>query len=238
MNAKKDKPIAQDAYDSLAESYAALIDTKPHNAYYEQPATLSLLPDVQGKRVLDAGCGPGSYAEWLVNNGAGVVAFDVNEKMIQLARERLGDKAEILHADLRNPLDFLDSDSFDIVISPLVLDYVEDWGPVFSEFYRVLKKGGVLVFSIEHPYTKYAIYHETSNYFKTETVEYTWKGFGAPVNVPSYRRPFSEVINPLVEVGFTLDKLLEPLPTEKFREKDYEKLIKRPGFLCVRASKG
>lgn len=60
-------PVA-DMYDALAEAYAARADTKPHNAYYERPATLSLLPDVVGKRVLDAGCGPGIYTEWLVRS--------------------------------------------------------------------------------------------------------------------------------------------------------------------------
>ena len=74
------KPIALDAYETLAESYAARVDTKPHNAYYERPATLSLLPQVKGKRVLDAGCGPGVYAEWLVEHGAEVVAFDVSTR--------------------------------------------------------------------------------------------------------------------------------------------------------------
>jgi 2-polyprenyl-3-methyl-5-hydroxy-6-metoxy-1,4-benzoquinol methylase len=68
-NDHEDKPVALDAYDALAESYAALVDTKPHNAYYERPATLSLLPDVRGKRVLDAGCGPGVYSEWLASRG-------------------------------------------------------------------------------------------------------------------------------------------------------------------------
>jgi hypothetical protein len=43
-----------DAYEALAESYAARVDTKPHNAYCERPATLSLLPAIGGKRVLDA----------------------------------------------------------------------------------------------------------------------------------------------------------------------------------------
>ncbi|HET91353.1 MAG TPA: class I SAM-dependent methyltransferase, partial [Chloroflexi bacterium] len=69
------EPIAQEAYNSMAEAYAARVDTKPHNAYYERPATLSLLPDIRGKRVLDAGCGPGVYAEWLAESGAEVVAF-------------------------------------------------------------------------------------------------------------------------------------------------------------------
>jgi 2-polyprenyl-3-methyl-5-hydroxy-6-metoxy-1,4-benzoquinol methylase len=64
-----DDPIALDAYETLAEAYASVIDTKPHNAYYERPATLSLLPEVRGKRVLDAACGPGVYAEWLLSRG-------------------------------------------------------------------------------------------------------------------------------------------------------------------------
>ncbi|MCZ7544674.1 MAG: hypothetical protein M5R40_14640 [Anaerolineae bacterium] len=43
-----DQPIARDAYEALAERYAALIDDKAHNAHYERPAMLALLPDVAG----------------------------------------------------------------------------------------------------------------------------------------------------------------------------------------------
>lgn len=240
MKAKKDKPLAQEAYDELAEIYAAMVDTKPHNAYYERPATLSLLPEVKGKRVLDAGCGPGVYAEWLVEHGAEVVAFDANEKMVRLAQQRLADKAQVLQANLEHPLDFLADASFDVVVSPLVMDYVKEWGPTFKEFHRVLKSGGCLVFSMEHPYMKYATHHLMSNYFKVELVEFTWTGFGKPVRVPSYRRPMSAVINPLLNAGFILEQILEPLPTQEFFEKDpedYEELSRSPGFMCVKAIK-
>jgi SAM-dependent methyltransferase len=241
MEDEAKRPIAQDAYDMLAEAYAARVDTKPHNAYYERPATLSLLPDVKGRCVLDAGCGPGVYAEWLVDRGAEVVAFDANEKMIRLARERLGDRAQVLQANLEQPLDFLADDTFDIVLGPLVMDYVKDWERVFKAFYRVLRKEGVLVFSMEHPYAKYDDHRGTSNYFEVELVAYEWTGFGAPVRVPSYRRPLSAVVNPLVKEGFVLERILEPKPTEEFRQhapEDYEELSKSPGFMCVRARKG
>jgi len=233
------KPIALDAYEALAESYAALVDTKPHNAYYERPATLSLLPEVSGKRVLDAGCGPGVYAEWLADHGAEVVAFDVSPKMVRLAKQRLGTKAHVLQADLDQPLDFLEDDSFDIVLSALALDYIEDWNKVFKEFYRVLRQGGHLVFSTGHPFAEFLL-HGTESYFRTETVDYEWTGFGMPVRVPYYRRPLNALVNPLLEAGFILERLLEPTPTEQFREKEpqeYEELSKRPGFLCVRARK-
>ena len=241
MANRKSKPIAQEAYDELAEAYAAMVDTKPHNAYYERLATLSLLPEVKGKRVLDAGCGPGAYAEWLVEHGAEVVALDANEKMVRLARQRLGSKAQVLLANLEQPLDFLADGSFDVVVSPLVMDYIRDWESAFREFHRVLRVGGCLVFSMEHPYSKYDYHRQTSNYFEVEQVEFTWRGFGKPVRVPSYRRPMSAVTNPLVRAGFILEQILEPLPTQEFKEdepEDYEKLIHSPGFMCVKAVKG
>jgi 2-polyprenyl-3-methyl-5-hydroxy-6-metoxy-1,4-benzoquinol methylase len=48
-----------------------------------------LLGEIQGNRVLDAGCGPGIYAGLLVGKGAEVVAFDASERMVRLAKERL-----------------------------------------------------------------------------------------------------------------------------------------------------
>ena len=240
MIIRRKTPLAQDTYNAIADAYAARIDTKAHNAYYERPATLSLLPDVRGKYVLDAGCGPGVYAEWLVAHGASVVALDGNPKMVKLARHRLGKTVRVILANLESPLDFLQDGEFDLVISPLVMDYLKDWASIFNEFYRVLKVGGIFVFSMGHPFQQYDIHRQTSNYFDVELVEYPWTGFGQRVNMPSYRRPMSEVVNPLIATGFTLSKILEPLPTVEFQETapdDYQELIRNPGFMCLRAVK-
>ena len=235
-----DNPVALDAYESLAEAYAAAIDTKPHNAYYERPTTLSLLPKVKGKRVLDAGCGPGVYSEWLVEHGAEVVGVDASPKMVELAKQRLGTASDVRQADLSKPLTFLGSSSFDMVLSPLVLEYVEDWGSTFAEFYRVLRPDGHLVFSVTHPFFDY-IYFKSNNYFETELVGSEWSGFKPiQVYVPSFRRSLGATLNPLIEAGFCLERILEPKPTEKFKEADpkhYEELSQQPCFLCIRARK-
>jgi len=235
-----DKPIALDAYETLAEAYAAVIDTKPHNAYYERPATLSLLPEVKGKRVLDAGCGPGVYSEWLIEHGAEVVAVDASPKMIELAKQRLGTMADVRQADLSKPFAFLDSSSFDVVLSPLVLEYIEDWRSTFAEFHRVLRPAGYFVFSVTHPLFDY-LYFKSNNYFETELVGSEWRGFKpVRVHVPSFRRSLGETLNPLIEAGFQLETILEPKPTDEFRKADpkhYEELSRQPCFLCVRARK-
>ena len=82
----KEKVIA--AYEKMAVRYNELIDHKPHNAYYDRPNTLALLPDVKGKTVLDAACGPGKYAEILIDQGANVIGYDISPKMVELAIQR------------------------------------------------------------------------------------------------------------------------------------------------------
>jgi ubiquinone/menaquinone biosynthesis C-methylase UbiE len=239
----KQEPIALKGYEKLAEHYAAMIDTKPHNAFYERPATLSLLPKVRGKRVLDAGCGPGVYTQILMRRGARVVGVDVSPKMLRLARERVGDKVELHLADLTKPMKFLKDNSFDMVISSLVLSYIRNISRSFKDFYRVLKRPGVLVFSEGHPFGDYMIFkrkRKAKNYFETELVGMTWRGFGIPVYIPTYRRPLSALLNPLIRAGFVIDRIVEPLPTKEFRKADpghYHKLMRMPAFVCIRARK-
>ncbi len=240
----RQKPIALKAYERLAERYAAMVETKPHNAYYERPAMLALLPSVRGKRVLDAGCGPGVYAQILTRRGAKVVGVDISPKMLRLARERVGNGVEFHIADLSKRMRFLKDGTFDVVISPLAVPYIRNLTRLFKQFYRLLKRPGVLVFSDGHPFGDYLLFKEkrkSKNYFRTELVGLTWHGFGRPgVYVPGYRRPLNALLNPLIEAGFRIDRIVEPLPTKKFKKVDprnYRNLMRIPCFICVRAVK-
>jgi SAM-dependent methyltransferase len=156
--------------------------------------------------------------------------------MVELARERLGDAVDLRLLDLRDPLPWPDA-YFNVVLSSLVMDYIEDWLPVFKEYRRVLKEGSVLVFSVEHPFTK-TIWHPTDDYFRTERGEMTWRGFGVEVVMPSYRRPLEAMMEPLHGAGFLMERILEPRPTEEYRRADpegYDVVSRRATFLCVRA---
>ncbi len=231
--------VSLESYDEMAEYYFTCVDTKPFNAYYERPATTSLIPDVNGKTVLDAGCAAGWYTKWLLDRGASVIAVDFSSNMIEMTKRRVGNKAKIIRADLNDPLDFISDESLDVIVSSLVLHYIKDWSLVMSEFYRVLKSNGILVFSVHHPFMDFTVF-KRENYFLTELLDDYWNTNKGKVKVQFYRRPLSEIINPVINAGFIIDKILEPMPAEHIKIQDpnsYGKLTRKPQFLFIRAKK-
>jgi SAM-dependent methyltransferase len=223
------------SYEGKALKYAEAVDTKSWNAHYERPAVLSVLPSLKNAKVLDAGCGSGWYAEYLLNQGAVVVAFDFNVDFVNLTRSRVGERAQVLQADLAEPLGFAKDDEFDLVVCPLVMHYLKDWQPALSEFHRVLKPQGVLVFSTHHPFQDWKFFNK-EDYFAVELLEDEWD-IG---KVTFYRRPLTAMSRDLEATGFVIERILEPQPTEDFKRlnpKKYDHHMKNPNFLIVRARK-
>lgn len=234
--------IAKRAYASFADRYDREAPTKPHNALYERPASLSLLGEVAGLDVLDAGCGSGICSEKLARAGARVRAFDVTPEMVALARKRCaGLDVVIREADFSRPLDWIADGSFNRILCSLALDYVERLDPVFAEFARVIRPGGILVFSMGHPMRDWMDPRTRgdTSYFDTNRWGVHWGGFGEPKPyVESYRRPLQDILNPLSAAGWHLDRFVEPLPVPEMEAVDQEhfaELSHSPSFICVRA---
>lgn len=222
------------SYDSIADVYAARVDAAPYNALYERPAMLSLLPEVGGARVLDAGCGAGWYSEQLAVRGARVTSIDASGEMIRHARARLGKDADLRVADLARPLDFAEDASHDGVLSALALHYLRDWRTPLAEFRRILKPDGWLLFSTHHPAAD-AVLFGPAPYLEVAEREDFWEGVGT---VRFHHRPLREIVNPLADAGFAIQRLEEPLPTDAFRAlkpEAYERLLRQPNFLLVLA---
>jgi ubiquinone/menaquinone biosynthesis C-methylase UbiE len=235
----KDGQRAASQYDAMSTAYRAANDDGAFNAYYERPATISLLGDVANLRVLEAGCGPGALTEWLVDNGASVVALDVSQGMVRLARERLGDRAHILIADLAEPLTFAADASIDLVVASLVLHYLPDWTTPLAEFHRILAPGGAVVFSTHHPAMDWQL-HSRHDYFATIQITETWDKGGQPFDVTFWRRPLTAITAAVSDAGFVIDRLVEPAPSPELRERnplDYAKLSTGPRFIFFRLTK-
>lgn len=115
-------------YDTYASAYDADTENKLYNALYERPATLALVGDVAGRKVLDAGCGSGALSRALVAAGAAgaaVTGVDLSTGLLAIARTRLGPDVSLIRADLNQQLP-IRSSIFDVVVASLVMHYVHD----------------------------------------------------------------------------------------------------------------
>ncbi|MHB8245114.1 MAG: class I SAM-dependent methyltransferase [Acidimicrobiales bacterium] len=224
-------------YDNMAPVYEAHATHSPYNAHYDRPAVLALVDDVDGLRVLDAGCGPGLYAEELVALGARVVALDGSGPMVALARRRLGSRAEVLEADLRERLPFEEGE-FDVVVCPLVIHHIDDRAATLAEFFRVLRPGGRAVLSTQHPTADWL--RKGGSYFDVRKETDVWDREGASYEVEFWREPLTSLCAAITGAGFVIEQLVEPLPADSMRDQwpdTWEKLRREPGFVVFRLLK-
>lgn len=217
-------------YDAIAEGYARENAHSLLNEHYNRPAIRAMLGEVRGRRVLDAGAGSGAILRDLVDAGARAVGIDGSPEMLRLAREQVGDAAELVVADLAAPLPF-EGGAFDDVVCSLALHNLRDWDAPLAEFRRVLVPGGRLILSVEHPF---AIWYagtqdgQSADYFATRARTDRWEFDGQQAEVTFWDRSLSEMLQSFLRAGFTLADVREPgvSPTAKesfpelFAEKD------------------
>ncbi|MGH3719346.1 MAG: class I SAM-dependent methyltransferase [Pseudonocardiaceae bacterium] len=221
------------AYDEMGSGYERHAADSAYNAHYDRPAVLAALGPVTGRRVLDAACGPGWYAESLLAAGAEVVGFDASQAMVDLARQRLGQRAQIDLARLGEALPY-PAEAFDSSICALAIHYVADQPAAFAELHRVLRAGGALVVSTQHPTVDWL--RKGGSYFDTVLETDTWRLSTGDQEVRFWREPLSRLCAAATSAGFLIDQLIEPRPAESMRElfpKDYDTLDREPGFLIL-----
>jgi SAM-dependent methyltransferase len=219
----------------MATEYATDNAASPYDAFYERPAMMALLGRVAGLRVLEVGCGSGILTSWLVDQGAAVTAMDVSPAMLDLARQSIGDRAELALADLAATLPF-ETAGFDIAVASLVLHYVRDWAGALRELRRVLSPEGAVVFSTHHPTMDWML-SSPDDYFAVKQVTDTWSIGGRSFEVSFWRRPLTAMCEAIADAGFVIERLVEPAPLPELAERDadaYELIRTRPRFLFFR----
>ncbi|MCB0164777.1 MAG: class I SAM-dependent methyltransferase [Anaerolineae bacterium] len=136
-------------YAQWAGSYQAA----PHNPLMEveQQAMLSLMPvDLRDYTCLDVACGSGRYMLLLQARLAGLVA-GVDYSADMLAQAKKVDLGGLLIRGPFSPLPFPDN-SFDLITCGMAVGHEKNLAQVIAEFARVLRSGGLLIYSDLHPF--------------------------------------------------------------------------------------
>ncbi len=243
----------QNIYDNeiFFAGYKALRDNElSYNDLLEQPAMAKMLPDLNGKSVLDLGCGYGhNCIDFVRRDASRVVGVDISEKMLDVAKsESSDDKIQYVNMSMTN-IDKL-NEKFDFIYSSLAFHYVEDFDEFAKKMFSVLDSGGELLFSQEHPIIT-ATVDGNGHFNKDENgkrVSYTFSNYNEPGErkihwyvdgVIKYHRTFSNVINALTKTGFVIEEICEPVP-EEWAIKKLPTAVKeyiKPNFLIVKARK-
>lgn len=205
--------------------------------YLNTPAFFALLPDVTGLSGLDIGCGEGHNTRLLPQRGARMKAIDIAEVFIAHAQQAESEEPLGIEYCITSAvaLPFAEA-TFDFATGFMSFMDIPETERVIAEAYRVLKPGGFLQFSILHPCFMpphrrnvrdaqgriYAI--EVGDYFRELNGDIEeWQFSAVPPHlraevrkfkVPRFTRPLSTWLNLLIDSGFRVERVEEPLPSD------------------------
>lgn len=205
------------------------------------PAFLQILPEVEGLKGLDIGCGEGYNTRQLARLGAKMHAIDISEIFIRYAQAREMEEPCGIDYQVASAVQLpFGDETFDFATGFMSFMDIPETEKVLTEAYRVLTPGGFLQFSITHPCfdtphrknlrdeqgTTYAI--EVGKYFYNQQGDIEeWIFSSAPTEirkklppfkVPRFTRTLSQWINALIHTGFRIELMAEPRPDDQLVE--------------------
>ena len=229
-----DNPEFFAAYAQMDRSQAGLAGA---GEWYQMEP---LFPDMHGKDVLDLGCGYGWHCKYAADHGARhVIGIDLSDKMISEARKR--NKHECIDYRVANLMewDYLTS-AFDVVVSNLVLHYVEDLDKVYRCIHQTLRPGGVFLMNIEHPVFTAGVNQQFAKDGTWPVDDYYYPGKRQTdflgYCITKYHHTLTQILNGLICAGFCLEAVEEAMPPKEWRAVMPDEM-RRPMMLLVKAVK-
>ena len=198
----------QNTYDQFADAYAETY-AQPQTSGFDflrdllLPRLVEVAGSVDGLTVLDAGCGEGIVSRSLIGAATRVIGIDIVPQLLAYARERdLTQSIAYETRDLSRPLPHY-ADTFDLIVSNLVLNDVPDYRGFITTLGDVLKPHGRIVLSLNNPYSA-LLREKVQNYFDSEAV--AQYGFGPALY---FHRTMEEYLDAFHQAGLLLCRLYD-----------------------------
>ena len=206
---------------------------------------LEALGDVSGKCVIDIGCGEGRFCRLLTGLGAETTGIDLTEALIERARSLAVGRENYVVGNAED-LSQMDHESFDLAVSYIVLVDLFDYRRSIQAAFRVLRPGGRFIVCNVHPMRSSTplgwirqvnekLFYPVDNYTIEGPREFNW--WGKPfINM---HRTLSSYISTFLEVGFDLEAVQEPTPSDEQLRKNptFDDEFRIPNFIIYQLKK-
>ncbi len=224
--------MTEPLYDAIDHYYTEFVHKELQDPYshfnLRTNEIFRLLGKISGKQICDLASGEGYLSRMMAERGGMVTAVDISNALLQQARKIsqgysinfLVDDAQTLHS--------VADETFNIVVCNMALMDVPDLASVFQAVNRILKPAGKFIIALLHPCfeTPFSVpetiaeVDEAENYVACRVLHYDQEGFwqsggeGLRGKVGAYHRKLSTYLNGLLQAGFTIEEVAEPMLPE------------------------
>ena len=249
------------AWDKVADQWSVRYTEygDVNRQYLIDPSIFRIIGSVKGLSILDGGCGNGYLCRLLAKKGARMFGVELSKRFVERAeqKEREAPLGITYYSGTVCNLTMFEGETFDMVVSNLVLMDLPDLNKAIKEFHRVQKKNGRLIFSIMHPCFSSPpvrgwvrkpedsnrkedwIYWKIDRYF--DRCMEIWRFYPDWSPVYSFHRSLSDYVKTLIGNGFAIVKFEEPIPSLKTMKEHYREFGNEcdriPWFLIIGARK-
>ena len=195
-------------YDNVADDYSNH-DDRVCDKIVEH-FIMNNIPKNKTLKILDAGGGTGRFAEPLLKKDHNVVLTELSVNMLNKSKKRLRSykNIEFIKNSVTN-MDEIKDDSFDVVLMiNAILDYCEDYNKAMQEAYRILKKDGLFIATVNNRFI-YCQSHELK--------EENYKLFRKNMKIGDRYIVWGGQNKGHTSHEFTLDELKNSLKKNKFK---------------------
>ncbi|MFK4344689.1 ubiquinone/menaquinone biosynthesis C-methylase UbiE [Paenibacillus sp. RC62] len=215
------------------------------------PALQECMGTLAGKKVLDAGCGEGYLSRKMVRAGALVEGVDYSPEMLELARKRTpSDLGITYHHGNLEKLEMFGDQSFDLIVSNMVIQDLEDYEQAIAEMRRLLVPGGSFIFSILHPCFQTPesgwvkdeagkkLYWKVNRYFSEGVLEQDMP-YDQEEKLLYFHRTLGSYVQAITGAGLLLEAMIEPKPSAEMLERypDFHEDLNVSHFLIFKTKR-